>query len=118
MAHPDLMYHDIISTHDATLLRYKDSLADTSGDKVRPLAVMIEVTGYLNCIKTKAEQLASRCETVLNATMSEMDVYHTQKVEDFGRMAKEHLDGEIRLYEQVKWSIRCTSKLNLKHDFL
>lgn len=33
--------------------------------------------------------------------MAEMDEYHTQKVEDFERMAKEHLDGEIRLYEQV-----------------
>lgn len=33
--------------------------------------------------------------------MAEMDIYHTQKVEDFERLAKEHLDGEIRLYEQV-----------------
>lgn len=50
--------------------------------------------------KAKAE-LASRCETVLNTTMAEMDIYHTQKVEDFERLAREHLDGEIRLYEQV-----------------
>lgn len=33
--------------------------------------------------------------------MAEMDVYHTQKLEDFGSIAKEHLDGEIAFYEQV-----------------
>lgn len=36
--------------------------------------------------------------------MAEMDIYHTQKVEDFATLAKEHLDGEIELYEQVKSS--------------
>jgi sorting nexin-9/18/33 len=33
--------------------------------------------------------------------MAEMDIYHTQKVEDFAELAKEHLDGEIEFYEQV-----------------
>ena len=45
--------------------------------------------------------MAARCETVLNTTMAEMDTYHTQKLEDFQELAKEHLDGEIALYEQV-----------------
>ena len=47
------------------------------------------------------EELASRCETVLNTTMAEIETYHTQKVEDFASFAKEHLDGEIEFYEQV-----------------
>ena len=47
------------------------------------------------------EEVASRCETVLNATMAEIETYHTQKVEDFASLAKEHLDGEIEFYEQV-----------------
>lgn len=34
--------------------------------------------------------------------MAEMDTYHTQKAEDFQELAKEHLDGEIALYEQVR----------------
>ena len=34
--------------------------------------------------------------------MAEMDTYHTQKVEDFQGLAKEHLDGEIAFYEQVR----------------
>lgn len=45
--------------------------------------------------------MASRCETVLNTTMAEMETYHAQKVEDFAMLAKDHLDGEIGLYEQV-----------------
>ena len=45
--------------------------------------------------------MAARCETVLNITMAEMDTYHTQKQEDFQALAKEHLDGEIALYEQA-----------------
>ncbi|KAI0251172.1 hypothetical protein BJV78DRAFT_1282682 [Lactifluus subvellereus] len=47
------------------------------------------------------EEVASRCETVLNITMAEMETYHTQKVEDFASLAKEHLDGEIEFHEQV-----------------
>lgn len=50
--------------------------------------------------------MAARCETVLNTTMAEMDTYHTQKVEDFQALAKDHLDGEIALYEQVR---RCST---------
>jgi sorting nexin-9/18/33 len=33
--------------------------------------------------------------------MAEIETYHTQKVEDFAFLAKEHLDGEIEFYEQV-----------------
>lgn len=47
------------------------------------------------------EEMAARCETVLNTTMAEMETYHSQKVEDFATVTKEHLDGEIEFYEQV-----------------
>ena len=52
------------------------------------------------------EQVAARCETVLNTTMAEIETYHTQKVEDFSSVAKEHLDGEIEFYEQVLARLR------------
>lgn len=45
--------------------------------------------------------MASRCETVLNTTMAEMDVYHEQKIEDIKMLVGDYLDGEIALYEQV-----------------
>jgi hypothetical protein len=51
--------------------------------------------------KQPNEEVALRCETVLNTTMAEIETYHTQKVEDFASLAKEHLDGEIEFYEQV-----------------
>ena len=33
--------------------------------------------------------------------MAEMEIYHSQKIEDFETLTKEHLNGEIQLYEQV-----------------
>jgi hypothetical protein len=45
--------------------------------------------------------MVARCETVLNNTMAEMDVYHKQKAEDLKRINVDHLDGEIAFYEQV-----------------
>ncbi len=51
------------------------------------------------------EDMAARCETVLNTTMAEMETYHIQKHEDFSTMAKEHLDGEIAFYEQVRLGV-------------
>lgn len=45
--------------------------------------------------------MATRCETVLNTTMAEMETYHSQKIEDFAMITKEYLDGEIGFYEQV-----------------
>lgn len=35
--------------------------------------------------------------------MAEMETYHSQKIEDFETLTKEHLDGEIQLYEQVRY---------------
>jgi hypothetical protein len=46
--------------------------------------------------------MVARCETVLNTTMAEMDVYHTQKGEDLRTITVDHLDGEIAFYEQVR----------------
>src|SRR6267154_6907067 len=61
--------------------------------------------------KQPNEEVASRCETVLNTTMAEIETYHTQKVEDFSSLAKEHLDDEIEFYEQVSDILR-TDKLS------
>lgn len=47
------------------------------------------------------EDIASRCETVLNTTMAELEVYHTQKIQGFEDVMKSHLDGEIAFYEKV-----------------
>ncbi|KAJ4476149.1 hypothetical protein C8R41DRAFT_774091 [Lentinula lateritia] len=83
VAHPAPMYEGVVSTHRSTLKRYREA-------------------GHEDYTKSN-DDLASRyerCETVLNTTMAEMETYHSQKVEDFETLAKDHLDGEIALYEQ------------------
>ena len=42
--------------------------------------------------------------------MAEIEAYHTQKVEDFASLAKEHLDGEIEFYEQVSFKKKKISR--------
>ncbi|KAF9234262.1 hypothetical protein BU15DRAFT_90042 [Melanogaster broomeanus] len=79
VAHPYMTYQGVIETHRSTSTRYTEATDDN----------------------TSNEDMAARCETVLNATMSEVDTYHTQKVEDFTSLAKDHLDGEIELYKQL-----------------
>ncbi|KAH8994475.1 hypothetical protein EDB92DRAFT_1849434 [Lactarius akahatsu] len=79
VAHPSQLYAPVVDTHRNALSRYTEA---TEGSKSN-------------------EEIASRCETVLNTTMAEMETYHAQKVEDFTSIAKEHLDGEIEFYEQV-----------------
>ncbi|KAF9269127.1 PX-domain-containing protein [Marasmius fiardii PR-910] len=79
VSHPSSIYDGVISTHRSTLTRYREATSDNHAD----------------------EEMASRCETVLNTTMAEMETYHAQKVQDFSSLTKEHLDGEIALYEQI-----------------
>jgi sorting nexin-9/18/33 len=67
---------NIIDIHDATLGKYK----------ARP---------------SSPDEGSARCETVLNTTMAEFDVYHAQKVEDFQTITAGYLDSEIELHEQV-----------------
>ncbi|VDC02799.1 unnamed protein product [Peniophora sp. CBMAI 1063] len=85
VAHPSPIYAPVIDTHKNALRRYAESARGTDA---------------------KDEQVAARCETVLNTTMAEIETYHTQKVEDFSNVAKEHLDGEIDFYEQVLVRLR------------
>ncbi|CCM00641.1 uncharacterized protein FIBRA_02678 [Fibroporia radiculosa] len=79
VAHPATIFAPVIDTHKSTLSRYNEAIREGEED----------------------EETAARCETVLNTTMAEMDTYHTQKVDDFQAIAKDHLDGEIVLYEQT-----------------
>ncbi|EIN08210.1 PX-domain-containing protein [Punctularia strigosozonata HHB-11173 SS5] len=84
VAHPSPMYSPVLDTHRSTLTRYKQALHDGRPD----------------------EDVAARCETVLNTTMAEIDAYHAQKVEDVSSIAKDHLDGEIQFYDQVLSRLR------------
>ncbi|KAH7913117.1 hypothetical protein BJ138DRAFT_1002980 [Hygrophoropsis aurantiaca] len=103
VAHPYPSYEGIVETHQSTLSRYQTAMRE---GKVRYLDKSINT-----CRSELNEEVASRCETVLNTTMAEMDTYHTQKVEDFSAITKEHLDGEIVFYEQVLGRLRAARRV-------
>ncbi|KAL1726262.1 hypothetical protein EV714DRAFT_219657 [Schizophyllum commune] len=84
VAHPYSHYEGVITTHRSALSRYHEA---TNAEQPN-------------------EEVAGRCETVLNVTMAEMDTYHQQKVQDFSTITKDHLDGEIEFYEQVLRRLR------------
>ncbi|KAF8524273.1 PX-domain-containing protein [Hysterangium stoloniferum] len=84
VAHPSALYASVVETHRAALKRY------TEATDTRP----------------PNDDVAARCETVLNTTMAEFDTYHSQKVEDFERVVTDYLDGEIDFYEQVVSRLR------------
>ncbi|EGO03823.1 hypothetical protein SERLA73DRAFT_102119 [Serpula lacrymans var. lacrymans S7.3] len=84
VAHPFAMYEGVIETHRSTLSRYHGAIKEDCAN----------------------EDVAGRCETVLNTTMAEMETYHAQKLEDFNTVTREHLDGEIAFYEQVLVRLR------------
>ncbi|KIM46899.1 hypothetical protein M413DRAFT_440467 [Hebeloma cylindrosporum] len=85
MAHPSSLYESAITTHKSTLSRYREAVGN--GNVAGPT--------YAD------EDMVGRCETVLNTTMAEMDVYHAQKGEDLKTITVDHLDGEIAFYEQI-----------------
>ncbi|KAF7795635.1 hypothetical protein EIP86_006800 [Pleurotus ostreatoroseus] len=84
VAHPSAIYSGIVDTHRSTLARYNE----------------VTQPGF------EDEEVAARCETVLNTTMAEFETYHTQKAEDFHGLTTEILDGEIELYEQILLRLR------------
>ncbi|KAF8521008.1 hypothetical protein JB92DRAFT_2807841 [Gautieria morchelliformis] len=84
LAHPSALYASVVETHRATLARYKEAVH----------------------VDAPHDEVAARCETVLNTTMAEIETYHHQKVEDFKRFASEHLDGEIEFYDQILTRLR------------
>ncbi|TFY81957.1 hypothetical protein EWM64_g2053 [Hericium alpestre] len=84
VAHPSSLYAPVVDTHRNALSRYNEATHSENSD----------------------DDVAARCETVLNTTMAEMEIYHTQKVKDFSAVAKEHLDSEIEFYEQVLSRLR------------
>ncbi|KAG8880051.1 hypothetical protein FRB97_001202 [Tulasnella sp. 331] len=89
VAHPGGIYAGVVDTHKSTLSRYTEAAGEYDQMDYQP-----------------DPDKAARCETVLNTTMAELDTYHTQKGEDFDKIAMEHLDGEIAFHEQVLARLR------------
>ena len=91
-----------MTTHKATLSRYKEATIEENVSL--PSSQRGDLT-ELDLFQAD-EEVAARCETVLNTTMAEMEIYHAQKGEDFETLMKDHIDGEIAFYEQVRLANR------------
>ncbi|KZS87259.1 hypothetical protein SISNIDRAFT_433832 [Sistotremastrum niveocremeum HHB9708] len=83
VAHPESLYQPVLETHRQTIERCLD--AD--------------------------EDIAARCETVLNTTLAEFETYHTQRIEDFRDLTIDHLDNEIEFHTQVLSRLKAARSL-------
>ncbi|KAK4689866.1 sorting nexin-9/18/33, partial [Tremellales sp. Uapishka_1] len=80
LAYPSLLYSSVVDIHKATLGRYSSSTQS---------------------IETESELISSRCETILNSTLSEIDHYHDTKTADIRALLSTYLDSEITTHEKI-----------------
>ncbi|CAG8718532.1 14971_t:CDS:10, partial [Funneliformis mosseae] len=52
------------------------------------------------------ETIRSRCDTVFNVTLAEVDRIHEERVQDFQENTKQYLDGQIEYYEKILEELR------------
>ena len=84
-----------MNIHKETLARFKHDVL-MSSSKLQSL----ETSTSAN-VSDGLEDVNGRCETVLNTTIAEFEVYHAVKRDAFERLTKTHLDSEIAFYEKV-----------------
>ncbi|CAG8578682.1 8825_t:CDS:10 [Paraglomus brasilianum] len=82
----------IIDMHMGTYKRYKD-IADASDPMAEDENVDLET-------------ISSRCDTVFNVTLAEIDRIHDERVWDFKENTKQYLDGQIEFYEKILEELR------------
>ncbi|KAL5480860.1 hypothetical protein ACEPAI_9800 [Sanghuangporus weigelae] len=114
VAHPDVIYAPVLDIHRQTLERYKEASESTqalSRPNVQKNDEANGIEAIHNSSGEEEDNVAARCETVLNTTLAEFDAYHTAKRNDFERIVTSHLDGEIAFYEKVLTRLRTTRAL-------
>ena len=93
----------LLETHRTTLARYRQATEEAPCDET-------------SLAREEAEKLASRCETVINVTLSEMDRLHDERVQDYHALGRSLLDGEIELYESVLEQLKA-ARLHYDEEF-
>ncbi|SPO25936.1 related to Sorting nexin 9 [Ustilago trichophora] len=126
VSRPHTMAQALLETHRTTLSRYREA----TGEVVDPWADGVseddKVENYPNSKGAEvgaamkpgeeAEKVASRCETVLNVTLSEMDRLHDERVQDYHALGRSLLDGEIELYESILEQLK-TARLHYDEEY-
>jgi hypothetical protein len=83
----------LLEIHKATLQKYRQAMGEgdegeEKGDK--PFAV-----------DAAMEQMGTRCESVVNVTMSEMDRIHTERCQDWNSLNNHFLDQQIEFHQEI-----------------
>ncbi|ODQ53834.1 hypothetical protein SAICODRAFT_29822 [Saitoella complicata NRRL Y-17804] len=76
----------LLATHASTLQRHTDVTSGSVGE---------------NDHEEEEEQVKARCDTVFNVILSEIDRMHTERQQDFSRLALEVLNGRIEYHERA-----------------
>ncbi|CDR99693.1 hypothetical protein [Sporisorium scitamineum] len=108
VSRPHTMAQSLLETHRTTLTRYRETTEDPPSSD--------DAAGVSALPPEKAEKLASRCETILNVTLSEMDRLHDERVQDYHALGRTLLDGEIELYESILEQLK-TARLHYDEEY-
>lgn len=106
----------LLETHRNAMALYHEATREHSAASASPSAAFLQSPSISGCASgtvpkphptsPHAEQVAARCETVLNVTLSEMDRLHTERVQDWSALSRGLLDEQIDLYESMLSSLR------------
>ncbi|CAG8436082.1 754_t:CDS:10 [Ambispora gerdemannii] len=91
--HPVSNYEALVDTHMGTYKKFKE-VATTDNDEAPKTE------------NPDSEEIRSRCETVFNVTLAEVDRIHDERVTDFKDITKKFLDGQIELYGKILEELR------------
>ncbi|PWZ02323.1 hypothetical protein BCV70DRAFT_152838, partial [Testicularia cyperi] len=115
LSRPHAAVQSLLDTHRTTLSKYceatgePDPLLHRDGSGGSNSGSRANANGGVDRPRLppkEAEKVASRCETVLNVTLSEMDRLHDERVEDWHALGRSFLDSEIDLYESILETLR------------
>ncbi|CAG8681807.1 11391_t:CDS:10, partial [Acaulospora morrowiae] len=89
---PATDYEPLIDMHNGTYRKYKEvSDENLSLEQSEDLQI---------------ETIRSRCDTVFNVTLAEVNRIHDERVRDFQGSTKQYLDGQIEFHEKVLEELR------------
>jgi hypothetical protein len=103
MAKLNSQHASLTEVHKATLIKYRQATGeeedadDDSRSKISRMPVLMDAA---------MEQMATRCESVVNVTLSEMDRIHTERCQDWNSLHSHFLDMQIEFYEDVLATLR------------
>nr|CAG8592184.1 9822_t:CDS:10 [Entrophospora candida] len=91
-SYPASNYEPLIDMHTGTYRKFKE--------------VSDENANHQLLEEVDLETVKSRCDTVFNVTLAEVDRIHEERVQDFREVTRQYLDGQIEFHEKVLEELR------------